>query len=152
MTKTSNGLHAQPGAPEAPGSVEGFFAHIERSGVLPPNVTPAAAASAVLCVLSQRVSGGQAGDLRQAMPGPLRELFQRCPRHREEPPETFDRQEFLRRVADHLGIASDQAEAIARAVFAALQEQVPSVRPEVDDIESQLPRDLKELWRPRVGR
>jgi hypothetical protein len=29
---------------------------------------------------------------------------------------------------------------------------VPSVRPQVDDIESQLPQDLKELWRPHVGR
>jgi uncharacterized protein (DUF2267 family) len=152
MTRPTNGLHAQPGAPDVPASAERFFADIERSRVLPPNVTPADAASAVLCVLSLRVSGGQAGDLRQAMPGPLRDLFQRCPRHREEPPETFDRQEFLRRVADHLGIAPDQAEAVARAVFAALQEQVPSVRPQVDDIESQLPQDLKELWRPHVGR
>jgi uncharacterized protein (DUF2267 family) len=132
-----------------PGSAERFFTHLARSGVLPPNVTPGDATAAVMCVLSQRLPGGQAGDLRQAMPGPLRDLFQFCPRHRQEPPEKFDRQEFLRRVADHLGVTPDEAELIARTVFAALQEAVPSVRPEVDDVESQLPDDLKYLWRPR---
>ena len=146
MTRTTN---PELDAREAPGPSERFFAHIERSGVVPPNISPVDAAAAVLCVLSQRVSGGEAGDLRQSMPGPLRDLFQRCPRHRRDPPETFDRQEFLRRVADHLGITPDQAESVARTVFAALQEEVPSIRPEVDDVEKQLPKDLKELWRPR---
>lgn len=151
MTRTSNELDSGPGAPETPGPVERFLARIERSGVLPPDVAPAYAAGAVLCVLSQRLSGGEAGDLRQAVPGPLRDLFQLCPRHRQAPPETFDRQEFLRRVADHLGIGPDQAETVARTVFSALQEEVPSVRREVDDVESQLPKDLKELWRPRLA-
>lgn len=149
MAETSKGLHGEPGAAEGPGPAERFFARIQRTGALPPNVEPVDAATAALCVLSQRVSGGEAGDLRQAM-GPLRNLLAACPRHRREPPETFDRQEFLRRVADHLGIGPDQAEAVARAVFSALQEEVPAVRRQVDDIESQLPRDLKELWRPRV--
>jgi len=119
---------AEPGAREAPDPAQRFFSHIERSGVLPPNVTAAAAASAVLCVLSQRVSGGQAEELRQAMPGSLRSLFDPCPRRREELAERFDRQEFLRRLAGRLGITPDQAEALARAAFEALQDEVPSVR------------------------
>jgi uncharacterized protein (DUF2267 family) len=141
----------EAGTPETAGPAERFFARIWESGALPPNVTPESAASAVLCVLSCRLPGGQAGDLREAMPGPLRDLFQSCPRHRRDPPETFDREEFLRRVGEHLGITPDQAETVARAVFVALQDEVPSIRREVDDVESQLPRDLKELWRPRPG-
>ena len=153
MSKASRGgPPPRPGSPEDRSLAERVFARIERSGVLPPSVTPATAVEAVLCVLTQRVSGGEAGDLRQSVPGPVRDLLQRCPRHRRDPPETFDRQEFLRRIAEHLEIDPAQAEAVARAVFAAIQEEVPSVRPEVDDIESQLPKDLKELWRPRVGR
>lgn len=146
MTRTSN---AVPGAGEAPDVAERFFGHIALTGALPRELTPQAAAAAVLCVLSQRVPGGQAADLRQAMPDPLRDLFQSCPRQRDDPPEIFDRQEFLRRVADRLRIAPHEAEPVARAVFGALLDEVPSVRREVDDVESQLPRDLKELWRAR---
>jgi uncharacterized protein (DUF2267 family) len=98
------------------------------------------------------VPGGQAADLRQAVPSPLRNLFESCPRRRDEPPEVFDRQEFLRRVADRLRIAPHEAEPVARAVFGALLDEVPSVRREVDDVESQLPHDLKELWRVRQPR
>jgi uncharacterized protein (DUF2267 family) len=144
MTRTPN---PEPRAPEQPDPAERFFSHIALTGALVRNLTPQAAASAVLCVLSQRVSGGEAVDLRQAMPEPLRDLFKPCPRDRHDQPETFDRHEFLRRVASRLGIADYEAEPVVRAVFHALQEEVPSVRREVDDIESQLPRDLKELWR-----
>lgn len=146
MTTTPN---VEPGAAGAPNPADRFFMRIRRSGVLPANVTPEAAASAVLCVLSERVSGGEAGDLREAMPGQLRDLFQPCPRQREELAQAFDRQEFLRRLADRLGISPDQAEAVTRTVFEALQDEVPSVRRELDDVESQLPKDLKELWRAR---
>lgn len=139
--------NAEPDAQKATDPAERFFAHIERSGALPPNVTPTAAASAVLCVLARRVSGGQAEDLREAMPEPLHDLFQPCRRQRTELAESFKRGEFVRRVAERLGISSEQAESVARAVFEALQVEVPSARKEVDDVESQLPQDLKDLWR-----
>ena len=148
MTRISN---RDAGTSETAGPAERFFARIRQSGALPPDVTPESAASAVLCVLARRLPGGEVADMRQALPGPRRDLFQSCPRHRRDPPETFDREEFLRRVGEHLGIPPDQAETVARTVFAALQEEVPSVRQEVDDVESQLPRDLKELWRPRLA-
>jgi uncharacterized protein (DUF2267 family) len=149
MTNTPN---RESGGPEELRSAERFLAHIERSGVLPPTMTPAEAASAALCVLSRRVTGGEAEDLREAMPGPLRYLFERCPRDRADPPEVFDRQGFLRRVAEQLAVAPSRARSIALAVFEALQEEVPSVGREIDDVESQLPADLKDLWRVRLAR
>jgi uncharacterized protein (DUF2267 family) len=81
------------------------------------------------------------------MPGPLRDLFQPCRRQRTELAESFTRQEFLHRIADRLGIFPDEAESVARTVFAALRDEVPSARREVDDVESQLPKNLKDLWR-----
>jgi uncharacterized protein (DUF2267 family) len=126
-----------------------FFTKIEQSCALPPDGSAADATSAVLCVLSQRISRGQAAELAEAIPPPVGALMGPCALHRAERPDVFDRREFLRRVAAHLGVTPEQAEEIARAVFAAVQE-IPSARREVDDVESQLPIDLKLLWRLRL--
>src|SRR5260370_33493708 len=55
--------------------------------------------------------------------------------------QVFDRQEFIRRVAEHLHIPDEQAELIVRAVFAAIQ-QLPGEL----EVEGHLPSDLQELW------
>jgi uncharacterized protein (DUF2267 family) len=128
------------------GSVERFFGRIEQSRVLPSSISVLDAVSAVLCTLSQRVTAGEARDFVAAMPPDLEALLAPCVLHRDERPETFGRVEFLRRVADHLRIEPVQAEALARAVFAAMNEELP--RGQIDDVESQLPPDLKDLWRP----
>lgn len=117
---------------------------IEGAGVLPAGVSGAQALSAVLCVLVQRLSGGEARDLVEALPAGLRPLVEPCARHRGEEGERFDRAEFLRRVAAHLHVTVAQAEAIARGVFAAVQRTLPAKK--VHDVASQLPRDLEELW------
>jgi uncharacterized protein (DUF2267 family) len=119
-------------------------AEVEEQGVLPPGVRGTDAASAVLCVLAQRLTGGEAQDLVAALPKGLRTHLEGCVRYPLEQAEPFDRAEFLRRVANHLQVTEPQAEAIARAVFAAVQRRLPSV--EVHDVASQLPRDLKDLW------
>lgn len=119
-------------------------AEIEERGVLPPGVHGTDAASAVLCVLAQRLTGGEAQDLVAALPKGLRAYVDSCVRYPLDQAEVFDRAEFLRRVAAHLHVTEPQAEAIARAVFPAVRRRLPSV--EVYDVASQLPRDLKDLW------
>jgi uncharacterized protein (DUF2267 family) len=119
-------------------------AEVEQLGVLPPGLYGTDAASAVLCVLAQRLSGGEARDLVTALLEGLRARVNVCASHRGERGEVFDRDEFLRRVAAHLKVTVLQAEEIARAVFAAVRRRLPAK--EVHDVASQLPRELEELW------
>jgi osmotically-inducible protein OsmY/uncharacterized protein (DUF2267 family) len=120
------------------------FDRIEGSGVLPPDVGAGDAARAVLCALSLRMSREDAQLLAAVLPGELNRLVHPCVRHRRDAPDAFDRTEFLRRVADHLLVSPEQAEFVARAVFAALKNRVPAA--EIQDIATQLPSELKELW------
>ncbi len=140
-------VHLEPGAPKVPGSGERFIKKIQESGALPDGLTAADAASAVLCVLLQRLSRGQAEDFVQSTPDRVQSLLWPCLEGRAERPEVFGRDEFLRRVSDRLAVKLKDAEAISRVVFDAVQE-IPSAHPEIDDVESQLPPDMKELWRP----
>lgn len=119
---------------------------IERSGVLPAGITGGGALSAVMCVLSQRLSAGQAGHVLGELPEPVAGLFRACAIHRGEHGARFERPEFLRRVAVHLDIDDPRrAEAVARAVFAAVKRAIPEY--EIDRVSSQLPRELDRLWR-----
>jgi uncharacterized protein (DUF2267 family) len=120
-------------------------AEIEAQGVLPPGVRGVDAVSAVLCVLAQRLTGGEAEDVVASLPKGLRPLVEGCVRYPLDRAEAFDRAEFLRRVAARLHVTVPEAEAVTRAVFAAVRPRLPPV--EVDDVASQLPRDLKDLWR-----
>jgi uncharacterized protein (DUF2267 family) len=113
-------------------------------GVLPAGVCGIEAASAVLCVLAQRLSGGEARDLVAALPEGLRSRVAPCAGHRGQRGERFDLDEFRLRVATHLNVTVAQAEAIARAVFGAVKRTLPTK--EVHDIASQLPRELEDLW------
>jgi uncharacterized protein (DUF2267 family) len=79
-----------------------------------------------------------------SLPEGLRARVDVCASHRAKRGEVFDRDEFLRRVATHLNVTVLQAEAIARVVFAAVRRWLPGK--EVDDVASQLPRELEELW------
>lgn len=117
---------------------------IEGSGMLPADVRPADAARAVLCALALRMHKDDAQLLAGVLPGELSRLLHPCVRHRRDVPEVFDRPEFLRRVADHLLVSPEQAELIARAVFAALKNRVPAA--DIQEVATQLPGDLKELW------
>jgi uncharacterized protein (DUF2267 family) len=56
------------------------------------------------------------------------------------------RREFVERVKREAALPSDRrAEMVVDAVFGALKEQLSPG--EVDDIEAQLPRDLKHVWK-----
>ncbi|WP_437855940.1 CBS domain-containing protein [Sorangium sp. So ce363] len=123
---------------------ERVFRRIEQSGALPKDLRAPEAVGAVLCVLSLRVSGGEARDMAGALPPTLREIVEPCALHRAELPDTFGRGEFVQVLAQHLQTSSEQAEALARAVFSAVEAEMPM--DEVTAVEGQLPGDLKDLW------
>jgi uncharacterized protein (DUF2267 family) len=120
------------------------LAEIEEQATLPPGVTGVGALAEVLCLLTQRLSGGEARDLVLTLPASLRALVATCMLHRDERPTVFDKETFLRRLADHFGVSSVQAEQVARVVLRALRRVLPPK--EVRDAESQLPADLADLW------
>jgi uncharacterized protein (DUF2267 family) len=106
------------------------------------------AAVSVLCAIEQRLYGDEAEHLNAQLPVKLKELLARCPRHGGAPPRKFGRDELLQLVADDLSTTPEDAEFIVRAVLQAVRDQV--TEGEVDDVISQLPQDLAELWRRPV--
>jgi predicted transcriptional regulator/uncharacterized protein (DUF2267 family) len=123
---------------------ERVFQRLEHSGVLPAGLRAPEAAGAVLCVLSLRLSGGEASDVTSSLPPTLQKIVQPCTAHRGEQPDIFGRAELAQTLADHLQITTEQAEAVALAVFSAVQAEMPT--DEVAAVEAQLPKDLKGLW------
>lgn len=131
--------------PEGSGAAERFFASIRESGVVPEGKSAEEAATAVLCTLARRVSTGEMGDVLATLPAELRQRFGPCMLHAGEPVETFGEERFLRLVAEHLGVDEEAAELVALAVFSAFRTRFHN--PELDQLESELPKDLKQLWR-----
>lgn len=120
------------------------FAEIERTGELPRGIDGAAAFMAVMCIFSQRLSGGEARHVLLGLPSTLRPLVTSCMIHRDEPATPFDRSELFRRVSEHLGTNADVATDITRAVFAAVKRCLPIK--DIEDAGSQLPPDLRDVW------
>jgi len=121
-----------------------IYAEIERSSVLPRNVDVADAFMAVMCIFSQRLSGGEARHVLLGLPSSLRSLVTTCMLHRAEWAEVFDRGELIRRVAEHLATDAPSAERVVRAVLGAVKHCLPAK--DVADTEAQLPLDLRALW------
>lgn len=122
--------------------VDRFFADVEAAG-LPDGVEPRRAVAETLCVLSLRLSGGEAVDLVESLPHALAILVEPCLAGRAERPARFRRRGFLARLAHRLGVPEPAAERVARTVFAALR---PRLSPtELADLVDQLPIDLREL-------
>jgi len=133
---------------------ENFFSDIERSGALPKEVSASDAATAVLCTLVMQLSGQaqthEVLELVATVPPMLQMLIgwcvRHCVRHHEKRPATFNRQTFLYDIADHLGIETDVAFRVARAVFTAVRARLSTQ--EIEKVAPLLPYDLGEFWRP----
>jgi uncharacterized protein (DUF2267 family) len=117
---------------------------IRNNASLPPGVSAAAAFSAVMCAVSDRLSGGEVRDVALSLPSGIRELVERCTLHRGEPGIVFGREGLVDRVAEHLAIEDEDAPPIIGAVFRAVKRVLPWK--EVAAVASQLPSDLRELW------
>jgi uncharacterized protein (DUF2267 family) len=112
---------------------------------LPAALSVEGAASAVVCVLTERLTAGEAHDLLRALPAALQALFERCVVDRMGTPTVVvDRAELVERVADDLGITPAHAELVCSAVFQALRDALPAAT--AAHVAAQLPGDLQELW------
>jgi uncharacterized protein (DUF2267 family) len=98
-----------------------------------------AATHAVLRVLSERLSGGEAEDLRAQLPKALQEDLLPT----EEEAQGFGVTEFARRVAERTGLDESQASIAVAAVLSVLQDAVSGG--EFEDVVGQLGRDYAEL-------
>jgi uncharacterized protein (DUF2267 family) len=117
---------------------EQFIASVaERAGL--PREEAEALTHATLRVLAERLTGGEAEDLRAQMPKELKaDLI---------PPQeealSFDVDEFARRVAQRTGTSEADAGAGVIAVLDTIHDAVTPG--EFDDVLAQLGRDFKEL-------
>src|SRR4051794_38067713 len=108
----------------------------EHAGV--PSDEAQRAVGAVLTTLAERITGGEARDIAAQLPAEVRPYLQS-----PEPAEAFDREEFLRRVAERAGAPLPAATRYERGVFVALGRAVS--RDELEDMIAQLPRDFGDL-------
>ena len=108
-----------------------------RAGLTPEQAERAM--EATLRTLSERISGGEAGDIAAFLPREMRDWMVPT----VEAAEPFDRREFIRRVAEREGVDAETAEEHVRAVFHMLGYAVAPG--ELRDMASQLPRDFDDL-------
>jgi uncharacterized protein (DUF2267 family) len=100
--------------------------------------------AAVLHALRDRLMPTEARQAAAQLPRGLKDLWN-AGEKAERRPVKMHRQEFYERVRREAGLENvRQARFLTIGVFAALKEQLSPG--EADDIEAQLPRDLKELW------
>jgi len=94
----------------------------------------------VLEALGCRLTFDEAEDLKAQLPSGLKEIWNRC----ESRPK-WNRAELLAMIRDECNLEStSEAERVVRGVFGVLQEGVTPG--EADDVEAQLPKDMKTLW------
>ncbi len=122
-----------------------FLRRVQANGGLARDLAERAATS-VMCALEQRLFGNEASQLEAQLPLRLRELLNRCGRHQGRAPQRFGRDEFLRMIADDLGVEVEEAEQLAHVVFETVRDWITDG--EVEDVSSQLPDDLRTLWAP----
>lgn len=102
------------------------------------------AAVAVLSTLELRLSSEEARDMESQLPVLLTDLLRAYARPPGEPPGKFDLKEFYRLVADELHEGPGEVPGVVRAVFQAVKNQISAG--EVEDVASQLPRDIGAVW------
>jgi uncharacterized protein (DUF2267 family) len=122
-----------------------FFERVaERAGVSPELAEPLT--EATLGTLTERISGGEAGDLAARMPDQLRGYLIK----NQEMPDPFSFDEFVRRVTVRAEVDPDVAQ---RGIQAVLQ-LMPSMvgQREFDEALAQLPREFWQLAQTTPGR
>jgi uncharacterized protein (DUF2267 family) len=142
-SKVGDGMEALPATRRERQPTE-LLGDIPRRVRLPPYVAPADALGAVLCALTQHVSGAETRHLLDALPPACRPPLERCARHRDAKASTFGREEMLRRIALHLDVSLGDAEDITAAVMMAIGLRVRAEA--LHELAGRLPRDLRELW------
>jgi uncharacterized protein (DUF2267 family) len=114
-----------------------FIATVAREGAIPPAQAERAAV-VTLETLAERISEGEARDVAEQLPAPLRPALDAVGE-----PEPFSAEEFFVRVQERERVPPLDAQRHVRAVFAALRETV--THDELADLASELPRPLEVL-------
>lgn len=99
----------------------------------------------VLTLLERRLTSEEASDLEAQLPFKVRELLAGSGRAKSGAPvEKLHKEDFVSAIAQDLECSDEEAESIIRNVFAAVRSRISEG--EANDVESQLPKDLKPLW------
>ncbi|MYV38821.1 DUF2267 domain-containing protein [Streptomyces sp. SID1328] len=98
-------------------------------------------------MLADRISGGEAQDLAESLPDPLKSWL----RTDEEIAKGYGANSFVRRVADRAEVPHDLAEAGIRAVLATLREAAGDRDQGFRDATAQLPREYDILLSTPAG-
>jgi uncharacterized protein (DUF2267 family) len=114
-----------------------FIAAVQEEANLPYEAAERAT-RATLQTLGERLSEGQARDIAEQLPTPLRPVIVDG-----RDPEPFDVGEFVRRVAERENVSKALAREHARAVFAALGKAVS--HKEIEDTRAQLPASFADF-------
>jgi uncharacterized protein (DUF2267 family) len=121
-----------------------FIKHLCEVGKLEPGLAECAAVS-VINALLHRIQPSEARDLQAQLP---RKLLDMLPKQDpQQPPRALgkSRDDFLKVVAEDLRKDVSEVETIVRAVFQGLREHISEG--EAQDVESNLSRELQDLWR-----
>ncbi len=97
------------------------------------------AIEAVLQILGQRISPGQAEDIAVMLPPQLKPFLMQT-----DAPEKFNLPEFLKRISEKEQVSPAVAEEHARAVLSVLAEWIP--RAELRNTLAQIPNDMRNLF------
>jgi uncharacterized protein (DUF2267 family) len=117
---------------------------IRRRVPLPRDVTPERALSGVTCALDQHITGGESRHLFESLPREVQPLLAPCLVHRGEPATRFQWDGLVRRIAEHLGIAPEEAEGIIPGVMDVLRSRLPEGV--LEHVASQLPEEIRHVW------
>lgn len=120
-----------------------FLRRLCANGKLPEDMAERAAV-VVLGHLERRLMGDEALDMEAQLPQKLQSLLYQSGT-RGLGPEKFSRAEFVRRVADDLGMSESEAEPVIRSVLITVGEQISEG--EMEDILHQLPLEFSDLFR-----
>jgi uncharacterized protein (DUF2267 family) len=139
------GMPTTPPDPHEQADYRALVEALAREG-LPRRAEAARAVEAVVCALSQRISGPEFERLRELLPDPFRSRLAACERHQATPHALLESAEdFYAIVAEDLDRSPEEVEATVRSVFSAIRAQLPEA--EGDDVSSLLPPELEPLWR-----
>jgi uncharacterized protein (DUF2267 family) len=106
------------------------------------------ATDAVLSILGDRISGGEAHDLADALPKEIASSL--AAKATEQEAEGFSGDEFYARVGTQLDTSQDKAHRITQAVLSVVADSI--TRDERKDAQAQVPSSLKPLLDVGQGR
>jgi len=118
---------------------------LNRASGLPEGAGADRSAAAVFCALVVRLPAAVATRFRAGLPEELRDVFRRCGLEHSRAPEGLGREEYLRRVGEHLDVGPREAEDVTRSVFAGIRRMLPT-RTGSAALAKLLPADLAVLW------